>query len=336
MTQDNYAKHISRDIVKQSRYSQITAPMVDYRGDSINKDLMFQWSCISKSFSMDEEPEVSDRDQFLLFASSNIEDPMEFHAEVELPLGERKERQLIVEPTFVYVPAGMPMGSVDFKTVRKPITLWRWSLDTKYSDHWMPSDVSKCLAKPGMVAMDASAATPEMLEMAAKKDLPPSVVVNEVDGTPLRYMRTPPTGGASCWSNLLGIKANLCTGYFVVKYRDYCTIEPVHYHTKFDEWLFFMGGNPMDVTDTDFCVEMFWGMEQEMQTIDCTCMAHVPPGMVHVGQDHRKVRKPYYESISVAGTGDYFAISDKVVVSVEDRGEPMIAPGARDYMPPRP
>jgi hypothetical protein len=334
MASGKYDAYISRDIVKQSKYSQITAPMVEYRGDNDGSetDLAFEWSCITKPFSMDEEPEVYDRDQFLLFASSNIEDTTEFSAEVRLPLGSEKQIQTITEPTFVYIPAGLAHGPIEFKSVRKPITLWKWELDTKYSENWQPSDYSGYLAKPGMVAMDSSAATDAMVK-AASEEHPPNILINEMDGTPLRYIRTPPSTGVSCWCKQLGIQANISTGYFVVNNRDYCTIEPVHYHTQFDEWLIFLGGNPMDITETDFHVEMFWGLEQEMQVVNSTCVAHVPPGLVHIGQDHRRVGKPYYESISVAGTGDYFATCDKIVVSREERGDPMIPKGARDWLP---
>jgi hypothetical protein len=48
--------------------------MINYLGDRGGKNMTFQWSCITQPVVMDAEPEVNDRDQFLLFAGANLED----------------------------------------------------------------------------------------------------------------------------------------------------------------------------------------------------------------------------------------------------------------------
>jgi hypothetical protein len=326
-----YGKYLSKEIIVNSKYSKITAPAIEYRGDRGGNDLHFNWSCITQPMTMDQEPEVSDRDQFLLFASSNVEDVYEFCAEVEVPIGEKKQVHALSEPTFVYVPAGMPLGPVKFKNVSKPVTLWHYLLDTKYSENWCPDDYSKLFAKPGLTALGGSSVVQDgMVEDYDE----PDVKVTEMGGRPFRHIRVPQGGqGLSCWCKPLGIQAQLCAGMFVVSYRDWCAMEPIHYHTKFDEWLFFIGGNALNVEEFDARIEMFWGEEQECQTVDSTCIAHVPPGLVHVGQEHRRVGKPFWESINVAGTGDYFAEIEKIVISREECGEPMITEGAADWVP---
>lgn len=42
---------------------------------------------------------------------------------------------------------------------------------------------------------------------------------------------------------------------------------------------------------------------------------------------------PFFESITCAGTGDYFAEVEKVVLSREECGEPVIAKGSPDWVP---
>jgi hypothetical protein len=327
-----YGKYLSKEIIINSKYPKITAPAIEYRGDRGGDDLHFSWSCITQAMEMDQEPEVSDRDRFLLFASSNLDDLREFGAEVEVPFGETKQVFDVVEPTFVYVPAGMPLGPVKFKRVKTPVTLWEYKLHTKYSMGWRPDDYSKYFAKPGLTAMGGSTVVRDGMINDYKE---PDIKITEMGGRPFRHMRIPIGDGLSCWCKPLGIQANLCPGVYAVKNRDFCTIEPIHYHTKFDEWLFFLGGNPLDVEEFDARIEMFWGEEQEMHVVDATCIAHVPPGLVHIGQDHRRVGKPYWEAINVAGTGDYFAEIEKVVLSREECGEPMISEGAADWVPPR-
>jgi hypothetical protein len=325
MTKSLYGKYISKEIIEQSKYPQITAPMVNYRGDRGGKDLTFQWSCITQPLVMDDEPEVNNvDDQFLLFAGTNLDDVHEFQAEIELPMGKEKQKFTITEPTFVYVPKGLVRGPVNFKSIKKPIAFWDIHLSTKYSENWMPSDCSKYLAKPGMMTVDTAGVSDK---------LPPPIQITHPTGTPFRYMRMPAMVGVTCWSKVLGLQANLCMGYNTAKYRDYCAVEPVHYHRHFDEWIIFLGGNPLNVEDFDAEIEMFWGREHEKQVIDSTCVAHVPPGHVHMGQEHRRIGKPYLECITVAGTGNYYQDVDKVLISKEEAGEVMIPKGARDWVP---
>jgi hypothetical protein len=325
MSKTIYGKLVSREIIDISKYSQITAPMINYRGDRGGKDLAFQWSCITKPFSMDAEPEVNnDFDQFLLFAGTNLEDIHEFQAEVEIPMGKEKKYFSIKEPTFVYIPKGFAHGPIKFKSVKKPVALWDYRLSAKFSENWTDPDYSKYLAKPSKSVVDAANVRP---------DQAPPIQITHPTGTPFRYMRMPATQGMTCWTKVLGIQANLCMGYSVVKYRDYCVIEPKHYHRALDEWLIFMGGNPLDVEDFDAEVELFLGREMEKQVVNSTCIVHVPPGTVHMGMEHRRTGKPFIESINVAGTGDYYKNSDKVVISKEEEGDPMIPKGARDWVP---
>lgn len=326
MAKSLYGKYISRDIIEQSKYSQITAPMINYRGDRGGKDLTFQWSCITQPFVMDAEPEVNNvDDQFLLFAGTNLDDVHEFKAEIELPLGKEMQRQIITEPTFVYIPKGLVHGPIKIKSVKKPISIWDYHLSTKYSENWVAPEYSKYLAKPMMMTVDTAG--------AGDKSRPPDIQITHPTGTPFRYIRSAAMAGVTGWTKMMGIQANLCMGYFVTKYRDYCCVEPVHYHRHFDEWIFFIGGNPLDVEDFDAEIEMVWGKERERQLINSTCITHIPPGLIHLGQEHRRIGKPYLESINVAGTGNYYQDVDKVLLSNEDKGEVMIPEGARDWVP---
>jgi hypothetical protein len=315
-----YGNNISTEIVEVSKYSRITAPIVKYRGDrGTSSDLSFEWSCITQPLVMDAEPEVNENDQFLLFTGSNIDDFDEFQAEIELPIGKEKKKQIITGPTFVYIPKGLVHGPVKFSVIGKPVVFWNIFLDAKYSENWVAPEYSKYLAKPKMISVDGFAGD--------------MIVATHGTDIPFRYIKTPPFRGVTCWCNEIGLQANLSMGYTVVKYRDYCVMEPVHYHRRLDEWVFYMGGNPLDVGDFDADVEMFWGREHEKQVIDSTCVCHIPPGMVHIGNEKRRVGKPILETIFVAGTGDYYRDRDKVLISKEEEGEVMISEGANDWVP---
>ena len=69
MALTKYGKYVSREIIAESKYSAITTPIARYSGCRGGGDaLKCEWSCITKPFTMDQEPEVdNERDQFLLF-----------------------------------------------------------------------------------------------------------------------------------------------------------------------------------------------------------------------------------------------------------------------------
>ena len=143
-----YGKYVTREIICESKYPQITAPMARYdgcRGGGENA-INFEWSCITKPFVMDDEPEIdNERDQFLLFYSGDQENP-EFGAEIEFSVGEKGKKQIITEATYVYIPKGTKHGLVNFKTIRKPISFMTYFLGPEYSTSWVPADESMYFA----------------------------------------------------------------------------------------------------------------------------------------------------------------------------------------------
>jgi hypothetical protein len=73
---------------------------------------------------MDAEPEVNnDRGQVLLFASTNLDDSKDFQAEIQLPLGKEGKKQVIIEPTCVYLPKRLVHGPVNLKASGTPLPL---------------------------------------------------------------------------------------------------------------------------------------------------------------------------------------------------------------------
>jgi hypothetical protein len=76
VSRTKYGKYVTREIIGESKYSAITTPIARYSGCRGGGDaLTCEWSCITKPFTMDQEPEVdNERDRFLLFGGTNLED----------------------------------------------------------------------------------------------------------------------------------------------------------------------------------------------------------------------------------------------------------------------
>jgi len=91
-----------------------------------------KWTFISQPVLMEDEPHSHDFDEFLCFLSCNPADEYDFGAEVELTLGQEKEKQTITAPTVVCVPKGLIHGPLNVKTIQKPILFCHIYLAPEY------------------------------------------------------------------------------------------------------------------------------------------------------------------------------------------------------------
>ena len=336
MPPTKYGKYVSREIIKESKYSQITAPIAKYDGCPGGGDaLACEWSCITKPFVMDNEPEVdNERDQILLFAPSNIDDVKDFHAEIELSLGKESKKQLINEPTCVYIPKGLTHSPVKFKTVSKPIAFLSCYLAPQYSTSWVAPNASKYLVNLNQQA------PPPMDFSNSTEAPPPDVVATHAPNIPFRYIRMPLNKGTNfmLFGKKLGFPYKASWSYMVSYYREFVDLEPVHAHRNSHQISMYLGGNPQNIEDFDAEIEIFMGKEREKHVLDTCAVDHYVPGIPHMADEIRRVGKPFIHIMWVIGPymNDYFeaAPKDKIQLSDEWKGEVMITKGAQDYVPP--
>jgi mannose-6-phosphate isomerase-like protein (cupin superfamily) len=82
---------------------------------------------------------------------------------------------------------------------------------------------------------------------------------------------------------------------FSINYR--CVIEPIimaegsHEH-DFEQFLFFLGGNPEDVTDLGAEIEITLGKEEEKFVVNTPTVVRIPKGLHHGPFNFKKVTKP--------------------------------------------
>ena len=76
-----------------------------------------------------------------------------------------------------------------------------------------------------------------------------------------------------------------------------CITEPIvlaaepHEH-DFEQFLFFLGGNPMDIEDLGAEVEITLGREREKHTINTATIVRIPPGLYHGPFNFKRIDKP--------------------------------------------
>jgi hypothetical protein len=68
-------------------------------------------------------------------------------------------------------------------------------------------------------------------------------------------------------------------------------ISKAHAH-DYDQFLFFLGGNPADMTDFAAEVDLWLGEEQELHTISTASVVHIPKGLIHGPLVYKKIGKP--------------------------------------------
>jgi len=73
--------------------------------------------------------------------------------------------------------------------------------------------------------------------------------------------------------------------------QPFTMIKEAHKH-DYDQFLFFMGGNPQDVKDFGAEVELSLGEEGEKQIINSPSVVHIPKGLLHGPLKFKRVDRP--------------------------------------------
>ncbi len=336
MASTKHGKYVTREIIAESKYPEITAPMARYKGCRGGGDaLEAEWSCITKPMVMDQEPEVDpDRDEIILIGSTNIEDGTDFRAEVEIALGPKGKKHVFTEPVCIYLPKGYTHGPVTVKSLNKPIFVQSSRLAARYSPGW---DVKN---ESDLVCLIAKNRPPVDMAPPGDVTMPPDITAIHPPNIPFRYIRLAFGRGLGYGyvPKQLGWPAKVSPMYASAFYRDYCCLEPVHAHRESHQISMYIGGNAHDIEDFDASIDVYLGKEQERHTLDSSSVIHYVPGIPHGGDERREVNKPFYQLMWVIGPRmeSYYdaAPYDKVQLSDESKGQVMITPGANDYTPP--
>jgi hypothetical protein len=289
MVKKQYGGYVKKAPYKKCIHPEITVPTMVYRGDSGGKDLIFDWSCITRPFMMTNQADVNKVDRFLCFVGHNAYDYQEFQAEIELSLGEKGEKHLVTGPKLVYIPKGLKLGPINFKKVKKPVQLMDFYLSPKYSKPATETDYSKYLGTPHYMDMHFEFKTyiNGRFDREQVVDYPSMIGLGKMAG-----------GG-----NLSAFWHTIDTVHSMQ--------EPVHSH-DFDMWTVFLPANPTDVEDFDAKIEMFLGEDAEEQDITSPSIVHVPAGLIHRSIDYRRIKRPFYH-INLFSSPEYFKDKAKIV-----------------------
>ncbi len=243
-----------------------------YEGDRGGDDLTFDWSCVTQPMTVENVPRRTDRDQFIFFAGTDLDDLQRFEAEVRLYLGPERTERVITKPTLVYVPRGLTYGPLTFARVDTPIVWMNFFIAPQFSKQWVGGGYDDYLVAPDSVSEIFHTRT-------------------TVNGNPLSEQKWPKQVMVVLGDRVGPEGANFCLFYYAIT-APYYMMEPAHAHAC-DMWLINLGGDPLNVEEFDAEVTMWWGEEAERLALDSVLVARVPPGLLHRGLFFDPVRRPY-------------------------------------------
>jgi hypothetical protein len=126
-------------------------------------------------------------------------------------------------------------------------------------------------------------------------------VLKNAVGVPVLKTRThTPSVSAreELWPGVTGMSCNFGVNSIT---EPYLLPDPPHRH-EFDEYLFFIGGNPLNMGEFDAEIEVALGEEWEVQIINSTSIIYIPKGLQHCPINVRRVGKPFlFGHILLAG-----------------------------------
>ncbi|MHB8104562.1 MAG: hypothetical protein ACYDG5_03370, partial [Dehalococcoidales bacterium] len=123
MAKGKYDKYITREVVKEvpdkpGVFVTSTRHLGEkFGGGHLSVDCIY----VTKPHLMITQPHKHEFPQYIHFFSANPNDPRDFDAEIEITLGEEKEKHIVTTPAAAYFPAGLLHGPIEFKKVKKPL-----------------------------------------------------------------------------------------------------------------------------------------------------------------------------------------------------------------------
>ena len=296
----------------------IHSPQAYFRGskDIPGANLNCGFQVIVKEVELEKEPHFHREEEYLFFMGATFPDVFySWDAEVEFYLGESlnaMERITITEPTCVRLPAGMWHSPLTFKRVTKPVffqaafqhgsfgTVKQVTTETGgklfvYSgDECRPcvKDAAKECSFCGACFKEAPAVQPYWTvsgDLTEKhKDLVLALVKEETEWgdwcpSPQTYFR-----GQTYMKD-----AQYHVGFQVFALDN--DMEGAHFHQGRDEYIFFLGADPMNIFDFECDIDFAIGEHpdhMEHHHITKPAVVRIPPNMWHCPILFRNMKKP--------------------------------------------
>jgi hypothetical protein len=119
------------------------------------------------------------------------------------------------------------------------------------------------------------------------------------------------------WPGISGLSCNFGVNCIT---EPYLLPDPPHKH-EFDEYLFFIGGNCLNMQEFDADIEIALGSEWEVHSINSTSVVYIPKGLQHCPINVKRVGKPFlFGHIMLSGKYSNDSAMGEPYAHTEDKG----------------
>jgi hypothetical protein len=256
-------------------------PVTKMDGAFLGHDVTIEYGTIIYAGKMGKEPygaHVHDFDQVLFFLGGDCKNMDDLNAEIELCLGEEKEKHLIKTTTTVFIPKGLPHFPATVKKMDKRFYYMEISLAGEKKGTPVAGG-----PEPTMVAGRASKHRSHIVRPSFMRKAPGGMDPNNQDdsGGSLAFI----TG--KDFHTLI-----MCESLMNAPYR--FPNPACHTHTQ-PQFICFMGGDPDDPTNLGGEIELYLGAKEEMERYIVTVPSVwiIPAKVPHCPLIITKVDKPF-------------------------------------------
>jgi hypothetical protein len=134
MAETKYGKYIIREPLEKGM-----TPMLHICGEEgcigaafPNFPVEVQLLCITQPLSFPHPPHAHDADEIFFIFGSDPRNYYDFDAEIEIYLGEEREKHIVNSTSIVYIPKGLVHAPIAIKKVNKPIQWMHVLFTPKY------------------------------------------------------------------------------------------------------------------------------------------------------------------------------------------------------------
>jgi len=267
----------------------VTLAVVDQNAVKSKYGCMISWLHPKETPYGTHPAHIHKNTEYLIQIGTNVDDPFDLGAEVDLRLGKEMERYLINSPTVVYVPAGFIHSPWTPRNVRRPFIFMQVSQprpDGTYGQE-IPEGRPPQESQWGdysFLSVDENAPFTD----PAKGKYGKYVISGRsiADDGEHGITLVPPEGK----EKIKGYPGVIMS-WLPPKATPY-RMHPPHIHTN-AEFLIHLGTNPDDPFDLGAEIELCMGKELEKYVINRPTVVYIPPGFIHSPWIIKKVNRPF-------------------------------------------
>lgn len=260
--------------------------VAEMTGELLGYDIHIEYGAYCAAGKMGKEPHKTvkhDYDQVMLWMGTDMSDPGELGAEVELILGEEGEKHMIASSQIVFIPKNLPHFPATITKMDRRFIFMTISLAA--DPEATPVTLKKVASEPAGW-MDAKHRD-KILHIPFERKGPWHYGPQNRDDA----------GGAIANINAKDFVFNM--SYESIRkapYRFGPIPDKPHVH-PYTEFLLFMGADPDDLTELGGEAELYMGKEMEKHVINKPTIAVQPQGFHHCPLVVTRLEKPFIFSV---------------------------------------